>query len=281
MSLLASFATHCRRALHERCHAYLPCSAPDALLLRACCNRHYAGGPPPDQISWVFLGPPGVGKGTYASRMSKLLGVSHIATGDLIRDEMKAGTPVGKEMQERVNAGKLVPDAAIFKLLQQRLEQDTQRGLQGFILDGFPRTQHQAETLLQSLPVRLALNMSLAEEVLVTKCLGRRLCKHCGRNYNVATIDVPATGTRPRIWMPPLNPPPECAPHLEQRADDTEPVIRRRLQLYNEQASPVESVFKQAGLLEEFEILSGIPETMPRLLEALRPHIPERLRAHT
>lgn len=89
----------------------------------------------------------------------------------------------------------------------------------------------QAAALEQVANVRLALNLGLREEVLVEKCLGRRICKKCGKNYNVADIYLPASSDRPEIVMPPLNPPPECVEHMEQRSDDTEPVIRKRLEV--------------------------------------------------
>jgi adenylate kinase len=93
------------------------------------------------------------------------------------------------------------------------------------------RTAHQAEQLSTVTDVQLALNMSLRHEVLVQKCCGRRICKHCGKNYNIADIYLPADGQRPEIVMPPLSPPPECEPHLEVREDDTEEVVLKRLQV--------------------------------------------------
>mmetsp|Transcript_31165 Transcript_31165/g.69296 ORF Transcript_31165/g.69296 Transcript_31165/m.69296 type:complete len:279 (+) Transcript_31165:49-885(+) len=229
-----------------------------------------------DSIKWVFLGPPGVGKGTYASRAAKHFNVAHIATGDLIRAEMKRGSTLGKQLSDIVNQGKLVPDDLIFKLLSHRVEQGAEAGEKGFILDGFPRTRVQAVQLLELSKVQVAFNMSLREEVLVEKCLGRRLCRHCGKSYNVANIYLPATDGKPEIVMPPLTPPPECAPHLEIRADDTEQVIRHRLEVYRSQAAPVEQYFREAGLLHNFEITAGIPETLPGLLQALQQFVPHK-----
>jgi len=225
------------------------------------------------EVKWVFLGPPGVGKGTYASRMANLLGVAHIATGDLIREEIKAATVTGVEMEDIVSAGKLVPDALIFQLLQNRLAAGRIAGERGFILDGFPRTAVQARTLLETTGIQMTLNLALREEVLVEKCLGRRSCTHCGKGYNVADIHLAAKAGRPEIRMPPLQPPASCLPHLETRADDTEVVVRRRLQVYNEQAAPVEEVFREAGLLVDFEITGGIPETLPILKRLLEPYM--------
>ncbi|KAG2485995.1 hypothetical protein HYH03_015317 [Edaphochlamys debaryana] len=228
------------------------------------------------QLNWVFLGPPGVGKGTYATRAAKAFGIPHIATGDLIRAEIAAGTDMGKQMKAIVNSGKLLPDAMVQEVLQARLAKGRAEGERGFLLDGFPRTRAQAEQLVQSVDVGLVLNMSLREEVLVEKCMGRRLCRHCGKNYNIADIYLPASGGRPEIIMPPLSPPPECAPHLETRADDTEPVIRHRLEVYKREATPVEDFFRQRGLLVDFEITAGIPETLPYLMPLLQSYVGRR-----
>lgn len=154
---------------------------------------------------------PGVGKGTYASRVAERVGIPHIAMGDLVRDEIKSGSAKGKEMSDLVKSGRLVPDKAIVDLLLARLDHGKRRGEKGFLLDGFPRTRHQAELLSKVTKVDLALNMALAEEILVEKCLGRRMCGKCGRNFNVANIYLPATATRPEIKMPPLNPPKRCS----------------------------------------------------------------------
>jgi adenylate kinase len=98
-------------------------------------------------------------------------------------------------------------------------------------------------------------------QVLVEKCLGRRMCSKCGKNYNIADIFLPATADgRPEIVMPPLSPPPECMEHMEQRSDDTEPVVRRRLEVYAREARPVERFYAERGKLLDFEIVGGIPE---------------------
>ena len=110
-------------------------------------------------------------------------------------------------------------------------------------------------------------------QVLVEKCLGRRLCRKCGKNYNIADIYLPASEGRPEIVMPPLSPPADCLQHMEQRADDTEPVIRRRLEVYKAAAQPVEDYYSSRGQLLNFEITGGIPQTLPRLLELLKPRM--------
>ncbi|CAL5224168.1 g6808 [Coccomyxa viridis] len=220
--------------------------------------------------AWVFLGPPGVGKGTYASRVADALGLAHISAGDLVREEIKQQTDLGQQVATIVNQGNLLPDQYVMQLLQNRLSEGARKGEEGVLLDGFPRTRNQAEALLTFADVQLALNLSLREEVLIAKCLARRKCRDCGKNYNLADIDLPASEGKPAIRMPPLLPPAACAAKLETRSDDNFSTVKRRIEVHKAEASPVEDIFRKAGVLSDFEITGGIPETFPRLLETLQ-----------
>ena len=218
----------------------------------------------------------GVGKGTYSTRVANAFGFTHIATGDLVRDEIKQGTPLGKQMAEIVNSGHLLPDDIILRALNDKFHSTAAGGVHRFLLDGFPRSVPQASALEEIADVQLAVNLDLRHEVLVEKCMGRRICKHCGKNYNIADINLPAGNGRPAIVMPPLSAPPECEPHLEQRADDTEETILKRLEVYNAGAKPVEDFYRHRGMLFDFEITAGIPETLPGLLDLLRSRLPKQ-----
>ncbi|KAA8539376.1 hypothetical protein F0562_026068 [Nyssa sinensis] len=220
-------------------------------------------------VQWVFLGCPGVGKGTYASRLSNLLGVPHIATGDLVREELSSGGPLASQLAEIVNQGKLVPDEIIINLLSKHLEAGVAKGELGFILDGFPRTIRQAEILEGVTAIDLVINLKLREEVLLAKCLGRRICSECGGNYNVACIDIKGENGSPGMYMAPLLPPPHCASKLVTRSDDTEEVVKERLRVYNEMSRPVEEFYRSRGKLLGFNVPGGIPESWPKLLQAL------------
>jgi adenylate kinase len=215
-----------------------------------------------------------VGKGTYSTRVADAFGFCHIATGDLVREEIKRGSALGKEMAAISNAGGLLPDGIILRALDERFHAAAAGGASKFLLDGFPRSVPQAAALEKIADVQLALNLDLRHEVLVEKCVGRRICKHCGKNYNIADIKLAASGGRPAIVMPPLSPPPECEPHLEQRADDTQETVLKRLDVYNAGAKPVEDFYRSRGTLIDFEITAGIPETLPGLLELLRLKLP-------
>ncbi|KAM0942181.1 putative adenylate kinase [Dioscorea sansibarensis] len=220
-------------------------------------------------VQWVFLGCPGVGKGTYASRLSQLLGVPHIATGDLVREELSSSSPLGQQLAAVVNQGKLVSDEIIIDLLSKRLESGAAKGESGFILDGFPRTIRQAEILEGVTDIDLVLNLKLREDVLIEKCLGRRICSQCGGNFNVASISVKGENGRPGIYMAPLLPPSHCTSKLITRSDDTEEVVKERLRIYNDTSKPVEEFYNSRGKLLEFDLPGGISESWPKLLEAL------------
>ncbi|KAL8166785.1 hypothetical protein V2J09_008284 [Rumex salicifolius] len=199
------------------------------------------------KIHWVFLGCPGVGKGTYASRLSNHLGVPHIATGDLVRHELASSGP----------------------LASKRLEVGQSKGESGFILDGFPRTVRQAEILEGIVDIELVINLKLREEALIAKCLGRRICSECGGNFNVASIDLKNDKKGPALHMDPLLPPPECESKLITRIDDEEEIVKRRLQIYHETTEPVEEFYRRRGKLLQFELPGGIPESWTKLLQML------------
>ncbi|CAK9234036.1 unnamed protein product [Sphagnum troendelagicum] len=220
-------------------------------------------------VRWVFLGCPGVGKGTYASRLAKVLQVPHIAMGDLVRHELSQSSSMAKQLATLMSQGQLLPDDIILRLLSKRLDDNTTSSQPGFILDGFPRTVHQAEMMEEVADVQLVVNLKLREDALIAKCLGRRICSQCGGNFNLARLEMEESNSAPRIFMPPLLPPPSCASKMTTRADDTEEVVRTRLRIYYEESKPVEDFYRRGGKLLDFEVSGGIPETWPRLLAAL------------
>lgn len=169
-------------------------------------------------------------------------------------------------MEEITSKGQLLPDAVILDILKGRVQKGIDEGERGFLLDGFPRTVHQAEQLSTFAEVQRVMNLGLREEILVEKCCARRVCKECGKNFNIADINYPGD---PPIVMPPLNPPAGCEGKMEQRKDDTEDVVRARLQVYKDNSVPVEDFYRADGKLTDFEIKSGIPETMPRILTTI------------
>ena len=239
--------------------------------LKSTCDARIRGGSSSPHskgkaINWIVLGMPGVGKGTYAKILSKTMDIEHVSAGDLVREEIERKTDLGKKMQNIVNSGQLLPDEmvvdAVIKKITMRKTKASERG---FLLDGFPRTIAQAERLSETVPVDVVLNFTLEEAILVEKACARRKCGECGKGYNVADIDY-TTKDGVRIIMPPLSPPEKCVGKMTMRDDDKEETVRARLEAFKRQSLPVEDWYRKKGMLSEFEILGGIPETTPRLM---------------
>eukprot|EP00249_Psilotum_nudum_P012028 c23539_g1_i1 orf=356-1240(+) len=219
---------------------------------------------------WALLGTPGASKGTFASRLAKLLGVPHISMAGLLRKEVVRSTFTAQQIACVVKQGKLVPDSVIFDLLSRRLEHGVESGESGFVLDGFPRTITQAEVLNEAVDIDLVVNLRLREEALTRMCRGRRVCSECGRDFNVATVDFESFPGGPRICMPPQLPPESCLPKMFMRADDAEDVVKEKLRVYLEETKPVENFYRMQGKLLDFEVLGDVSQTWARLLLALR-----------
>ena len=191
----------------------------------------------------VFLGPPGAGKGTHAARCAAAWHIAHISTGDLFREEARRATPLGKQLASYMQQGALVPDALVLELVLARLHSPDARA--GFILDGFPRTVAQAETLdralaARQLPVELAIHFETSQSVVSRRLSGRRICRACGANYNIHTL-------RPRL---------EgrcdcCGGELYQRSDDLPETVLKRLDVYRTESAPVLEHYRRRGLLRE------------------------------
>jgi len=217
----------------------------------------------------MFLGAPGVGKGTYASRIAKQLGIPTISTGDLLRAEVQKNTPLGKTLNDFAKNGKLAPDELIMEMVAKALKECPK----GYILDGFPRTLKQAERQTKNDPLNLVVNILLEDKYLVQKILGRRVCPNCKKSFNLANIDDQANGVK----MPPLLPKSkspetcECGCKLEQRVDDTEPVIKHRLQVYKEQTQPLVEYYANLGVLKDFHVKKGLDD-LPKLADIIAKH---------
>ena len=215
----------------------------------------------------VFLGPPGSGKGTYASRIAPQLGVPQISTGDLLREAVAKKTPAGRKAEGYMKKGDLVPDEIIMQMVRERLSQKDAKA--GFIFDGFPRTINQADELGKISKLDLVVNLRLPDEVIIKKTLARRTCGKCGNIYNVAHIK------KGRIDMPPLLPKKpgicdKCGGGLIERADDTEEVIKDRLDVYRKETQPLIDYYTKKGVLKNVDVI-GPPEVMvPIIMKAIK-----------
>ena len=209
----------------------------------------------------VLLGPPGVGKGTQARMLEAELGVPQVASGDLLRAAVRDKSALGLEAKGFMDKGALVPDELVLKLVDARLQQPD--ALKGFILDGFPRTVSQAETLTKMLEARSekldrVIAITAPDEELIKRISGRRTCRDCGAMFHV-------------IYDPPrnMNLCNSCNGELYQRDDDAEDTVRMRLQVYAASTRPLLEHYQRLGLLAPINGVGRAEEIGKRILEAL------------
>ena len=210
----------------------------------------------------ILLGPPGAGKGTQAKMLMEKYSIPQISTGDILRAAVKDGTAMGIKAKEYMDAGGLVPDEVVVGIVRDRLlEADCSNG---FILDGFPRTVPQADALhtsLQEMKKELdrVISLEVDAEALVERLTGRRTCKDCGRGYHVKFDPSREADVCDA-----------CGGSLMQRDDDQEATIRKRLQVYADQTSPLISYYREAGVLLELDGMQPIPLVQEKMLSLLQ-----------
>ncbi len=205
----------------------------------------------------IFLGPPGAGKGTQAEAIINEYKIPQISTGDIIRAAIRNGTPLGIEFKSYTDAGKLVPDELVNRMVDERLKEEDCKS--GFLLDGFPRTVIQAEALDKMLEGQArkldhVLLLEVADEVLVERITGRRSDPETGRVYHT-TFDPP---------------PADIADRLIQRSDDTEEVLGQRLKEYHDKTAPLIPFYEKAGLLRRVAGTGTKDEIRLRVFETLK-----------
>ena len=210
----------------------------------------------------ILMGPPGAGKGTLAKQLMSALDLVHISTGDMFRDAIKAGTPLGKLAKSYIDNGHLVPDEVTIGLVKERLSQDD--CAKGFLLDGFPRTLPQAEALKElskeiNRPIEVVVNLDCDNQELIRRISGRRVCKVCGAPYHVVTLKPKVEGVCDI-----------CGGPLYQRADDNEEALKVRLEHYVQDTKPLLDFYANEGLLESFNSLVGKEQLFDQVSKFLK-----------
>ena len=195
----------------------------------------------------VILGPPAVGKGTYAGFLSKKYNIPKISVEDLFRRAIKDETELGKKIKDYVSSGDLVPDEIVIELVKNRLQGDDCKG--GFLLDGYPRTVPQAEAMGKFKKIDVALNFVAPDEVIMSRIGGRRTCSKCGAIYHVKNVPPKVEGICDR-----------CGGRLIQRSDEKPQVIKNRLVVYREKTKPVVDYLRKKGLLVDIDAHYSIEE---------------------
>lgn len=211
-------------------------------------------------MNLIIFGPPGSGKGTYASRLETKLGTTPIAMGDIFREAIKQGTRLGKKVEGYLKSGQLVPDDVVVEVLKEKIEQ--KRGGKGFILDGFPRTIAQAQALEEISRIDAIINLQVPEWIIVARLSSRRICKNCSAVYNILYLKPKKEGVCD-----------VCGGPLYQREDDTEDVIKDRIKVYEKQTHPLLEYYKGKVLFVNFncEELNLPPDkAVTEILEGLK-----------
>lgn len=213
-------------------------------------------------MNLILLGPPGAGKGTQAKMLTERYRIPQISTGDILRAAVKEGTPMGVKAKSFMDAGGLVPDEVVVGIVRERLQKADCTG--GFILDGFPRTVGQADALGETLKelgkeLDAVVSLEVDGDALVERLTGRRTCRGCGRGYHVK-FDPPANSSRCDA----------CGGELYQRDDDREETIRKRLEVYREQTSPLIDYYRRAGLLTSVDGMQDIEVVQGEIVAALQ-----------
>lgn len=210
----------------------------------------------------VLLGGPGVGKGTQAQILAEEYKVPHIATGDILRQAVRDGTEMGLKAKSYMDKGLLVPDDVVIGIIKDRLAQPDSKA--GMILDGFPRTVPQAEALDElaaklDMPLDAVIYIKASTDIVVQRLSGRRTCRDCQTVYHIEYSPPQKPGICDR-----------CGGKLYQREDDKEETIRKRLQVYEEQTSPLLDYYRRSGKLAEVpgdgtieEVSAGIRRSLP------------------
>ena len=210
----------------------------------------------------ILLGPPGAGKGTQAEFIIEKYGIPHISTGDIFRKNIKEGTELGKRAKAFMDKGELVPDSLVVELVEDRLNQDDCKA--GFLLDGFPRTEFQAQELdkiLSALKIELnaAINIIVNPSVLVARAIGRRICKNCGATYHIENNKPQVEGVCDK-----------CGGELYQRADDVEETVKNRISVYTNETMPLISYYGAQNKLIDVKGEQDIKVVFTDIVNALK-----------
>ncbi len=202
----------------------------------------------------MFVGPPGAGKGTQAVRIAERYHIPHISTGDMLREQIKSGTELGKQAKSYIDAGELVPDEVIIDMVQERVTRPD--AANGFLLDGFPRTRQQAEALATFAELDAVININVPDNKLIHRICGRRVCTDCGATYHESMLE------NPKIC-------PKCGGKLYVRDDDKEETVKQRLTVYKEKTQPLIEYYTSLGILHDVVGSGGIDTITETIVEVL------------
>lgn len=205
----------------------------------------------------ILLGAPGAGKGTQADIIKQKLGIPTISTGNILRAAVKNGTPTGLKAKAFMDAGKLVPDEVIIGVINERLQESDCAN--GYILDGVPRTIAQADALEKAgIIFDHVISLEVADEVIVERMSGRRVCEVCGASYHMVAVPPKTEGVCDK-----------CGGKLVRRVDDEPETVKARLEVYHKKTEPLKAYYAERGLLRPVENQPTVAENTEAILHAI------------
>lgn len=209
----------------------------------------------------IMLGAPGAGKGTQAKKIATKYGIPHISTGDIFRENIKNKTELGSKAKVYIDKGLLVPDELVIELIMERFKAPDCK--EGYVLDGFPRTIPQAKALDAALNknngrMEYAINVDVADEVIIDRMAGRRACLNCGRTYHLETLKPKVEGICDY-----------CDTMLVLRDDDKPETVKKRLEVYHEQTQPLLEYYKEKGILHSVDGTGAIDDIYNEIIHVL------------
>jgi len=212
-------------------------------------------------LNLILLGPPGAGKGTQAVKLKDKYEIPHIATGDIFRENIKNGTELGKKAQEYMSKGELVPDSLVVEIVTDRLSAEDCK--KGFLLDGFPRTVFQADTLADFLnkegkKIDKVINIVVDKDELISRAVGRRLCKVCGAIFHIKGMPPKSEGICD-----------SCGGELYQRADDVRETVENRIEVYDSQTKPLVEYYEKVGNNVRIDGKLGLENVFSEIIKSI------------
>lgn len=210
----------------------------------------------------IMIGAPGAGKGTQAKKIAARFGIPHISTGDLFRENIKNETQLGLKAKVYIDQGLLVPDDLVLELIMERF--NAPDCVEGYVLDGFPRTIPQAKALDEALDkkndrIEYAIDVNVSDEVIIQRMAGRRACLNCGRTYHVDTLRPKVEGICDF-----------CGTNLVLRDDDKAETVKKRLQVYHVQTQPLIDYYKQKGILHSVDGTGSIDSIYNEIISVVK-----------
>jgi adenylate kinase len=205
-------------------------------------------------VNLILLGPPGVGKGSHAKLFTQEMGIPQISTGDMLRQNIREGTVLGKQAKRFIDAGELVPDEVVIGMVKERLQEPDAK--LGYILDGFPRTVAQAEALSAFTRITHVINLKAGEHIIMEHLSGRRVCSQCGSTYHTRTLKGEMVC-------------PSCGGKLIHRDDDKPDTIATRLEVYRRQTEPLIAYYREKDLLKDVVVEEGLEKNHQDILKAM------------